>query len=97
MIMHHLLLEESGTKTISTKVIDRYEMLITTLFLILVLSSSKNPLSMHSLLNGTTLMKTDISKTEPLSKQNILKIQLNISLMGGAADHGIEPWPAIGN
>jgi hypothetical protein len=68
MTMHHHLLEASGTKTKSTKVIDRYEMLITTLYLILVLSTSKNPLSTHSLLNGTTLMKTDISKTEPLSK-----------------------------
>jgi hypothetical protein len=90
MIMHHHLLEESGTKTISTKVIDCYEMLITTLYLILVLSSSKNPLSMHSLLNGTTLNENRYIQNRTTFKTS-LKYNLLISLMGGAADHGIEP------
>jgi hypothetical protein len=68
MTMHHHLLEASGTKTTSTKVIGRYEMLITIFYQILELSSLKNPLSMHFLWNGTILMTTDISETEQLLK-----------------------------
>jgi hypothetical protein len=93
--MHHHLLEASGTKTISTNVIplrnaDNY-----------ALPNPRTELFKKSPLYALPLEWNNLDENRYIQNRatfkTSLKYNLHISLMGGAADHGIEPWPAIGN
>ncbi len=94
--MPHHLLEASGIKTISTKVIGRYEMVIT-----YALPNPRTELFKKSSLYALPLEWNNLDENRYIQNRTTfktsLKYNLLISLMGGTADHGIEPWPAIGN